>query len=80
MSVFDPSFYTNHEHITEIISKLEAMRNDLEELNRAEMLEEVDHFLVQRLYQETLSLQDELQLMEENISGIEYNNRSKDAK
>lgn len=78
MSVFDPSFYTDHDRITEIISKLEAMRTDLEELNRSDMLEDVDNFLVHRLYQETLSLLDELQLMEENIAAAEYNKAAGD--
>ena len=40
MSVFDTSFYTNHERINEIIAKLEAMRGDLEEINRTEALED----------------------------------------
>jgi hypothetical protein len=78
MSLFDPSFYTNHDRITEIIMKLETMRDDLEELNRSDLLEEVDPFLVHRLRLEAINLLDELQLMEENIAGVEYNKASGD--
>lgn len=73
MSVFDPSFFTNHERISEIIAKLEAMREDLEEINLAEALEDVDPFLIHRIHEESISLLDELQLLEENIAGAEYN-------
>ena len=71
MSVFDPSFYTNHTHITEIISKLESMRDDLEEVNRADLLDDIDPFLLSRIHEEVLELVSELQKMEENISETE---------
>lgn len=71
MSVFDPSNYTDHDRIAEITAKLEAMRDDLEEVNRSDLLEDVDPYLIHRIHEEAIFLLDELQLLEENISGAE---------
>ncbi len=68
MTVFDPSFYTNHNKITEIINKLEVMRDDLEEVNRADLLDDIDPFLISRIHEEIHDLLFELELMEDNIS------------
>lgn len=73
MSVFDPSNYTDHERISEIIAKLESLREDLEEINSSEALEDIDPFLIHKVREESVTLLDELQLLEENVAGAEFN-------
>lgn len=72
MAVFDPAYYTNHGKITQIVNRLENMRQDLEEFNRSDKLKEVDSFLIHRIHEETLALLDELQQLEQNITEADF--------
>lgn len=78
MSLFDASYHTDHKKITELILKLEVLRDDLEEINRSDLLEDIDPFLIHRIQGETGSLLGELQLMEENISDVEFDRAAGD--
>lgn len=78
MSVFDSSYHTDHDKIADLILKLEMLRDDLEEINRSDLLEDVDPFLIHRIHEETNHLMGDLQLMEENIAGVEFDRAAGD--